>query len=131
MTVALFFDNPFAIDDSFDVPTSDRFPLNVVANDIEGENGKRLSIVSVTQPDKGGNLSIATGNKSLRYTPSRDFGGIEFSPTPSPTPPAKTRSPGDASTRCLAIAPTTSCRSAWSRPTWQAIPSHEFSKDSI
>ncbi|MCC7336922.1 MAG: tandem-95 repeat protein [Pirellulaceae bacterium] len=78
VTVALFFDNPFAIDDSFDVPTNAiDFPLNVVANDIEGENGA-LSIVSVTQPDKGGNLSIATGNKSLRYTPSRDFGGTEF-----------------------------------------------------
>ena len=78
VTVALFFDNPYAIDDSFDVPTNAiDFPLNVLANDIEGGNGA-LSIVSVTQPDKGGNLSIATGNKSLRYTPSRDFGGTEF-----------------------------------------------------
>ncbi len=78
VTVALFFDNPFAIDDSFEAPTNAiDFPLNVLANDIEGQNGA-LSIVSVTQPDKGGNLSIATGNKSLRYTPSRDFGGTEF-----------------------------------------------------
>lgn len=78
VTVALFYDNPYAIDDSFDVPTNAiDFPLNVLANDIEGENGA-LSIVSVTQPGRGGSLSIATGNKSLRYTPSRDFGGTEF-----------------------------------------------------
>ncbi len=76
--VNLFFDNPLAIDDSFDVPTNSiDFPLNVLANDIEGQNGA-LSIISVTQPDKGGVLSIATGNKSLRYTPSREFGGTEF-----------------------------------------------------
>ncbi len=76
--VNLFFDNPLAIDDSFEVPTNAvDFPLNVLANDIEGQNGA-LSIVSVTQPDKGGSLIIATGNKSLRYTPSRDFGGTEF-----------------------------------------------------
>ncbi len=76
--VNLFFDNPLAIDDSFDVPTNSiDFPLNVLVNDIEGQSGA-LSIVSVTQPDKGGVLSIATGNKSLRYTPSREFGGTEF-----------------------------------------------------
>ncbi len=78
VNVALFFANPVAVDDSFDVPTNSiDFPLNVLANDIEGQNGA-LSIVSVTQPDKGGSISIATGNKSLRYTPSRDFGGTEF-----------------------------------------------------
>ncbi len=76
--VKLFFANPLAIDDSFEVPTDAiDFPLNVLANDIEGQNGA-LSIISVTQPDKGGSLSIATGNKSLRYTPSRTFGGTEF-----------------------------------------------------
>lgn len=78
VTVALFFDNPMALDDSFDVPTNAiDFPLNVLANDIEGNSGA-LSIVSVTQPDRGGSLSIASGSKSLRYTPSRDFGGTEF-----------------------------------------------------
>jgi hypothetical protein len=76
--VNLFFDNPLAIDDSFEVPTNAiDFPLNVLANDIEGQSGA-LSIVSITQPDKGGVLTIATGNKGLRYTPNRDFGGTEF-----------------------------------------------------
>lgn len=78
VTVSLFFDNPMALDDSFDVPTNAiDFPLNVLANDIEGNSGA-LSIVSVTQPDRGGSLSIASGSKALRYTPSRDFGGTEF-----------------------------------------------------
>lgn len=78
VTVALFFDNPMALDDSFDVPTNAiDFPLNVLANDIEGNSGA-LSIVSVTQPNRGGSLSIASGSKALRYTPSRDFGGTEF-----------------------------------------------------
>lgn len=76
--VNLFFDLPVAVDDSFDVATNTvDFPLNVLANDIEGQNGA-LSIISITQPDKGGQVSIATGGKSLRYTPRRDFGGTEF-----------------------------------------------------
>lgn len=76
--VSLFFDNPVAVDDSYDLPTNSiDYPLNVLANDIEGKNGA-LTIVSVVQPDKGGQVSIATGGKSLRYTPSRNFGGTEF-----------------------------------------------------
>jgi len=78
VNVNLFFDFPVAIDDSFDLPTNSvDFPLNVLANDIEGQDGA-LSIISVTQPDKGGQISIATGGKSLRYTPARSFGGTEF-----------------------------------------------------
>ncbi len=76
--VSLFFANPVAVDDSFDLPTNSiDYPLNVLANDIEGQNGA-LTIISVVQPDKGGQVSIATGGKSLRYTPSRNFGGTEF-----------------------------------------------------
>lgn len=76
--VKLSFDNPVAIDDSFTTSTNViDFPLNVLANDIEGQNGA-LTIISVTQPDKGGQIAIATGGKSLRYTPARDFGGTEF-----------------------------------------------------
>jgi large repetitive protein len=76
--VNLFFQDPIAIDDSFDIPTNAiDFPLNVLANDIEGQGGS-LSIVSVTQPDKGGQISIATGGKSLRYTPPRGLGDTEF-----------------------------------------------------
>lgn len=76
--VSLFFQNPVAVDDSFDLPTNSiDFPLNVLANDIEGQNGA-LTITSVVQPDKGGLVTIATGGKSLRYTPTRNFGGTEF-----------------------------------------------------
>lgn len=76
--VSLFFQNPVAVDDSYDLPTNSiDFPLNVLANDIEGQNGA-LTITSVVQPDKGGLVTIATGGKSLRYTPTRNFGGTEF-----------------------------------------------------
>ena len=76
--VNLFFENPLAIDDSFDLPTNSvDFPINVLANDIEGQDGA-LIIISATQPDKGGRVSISTGGKSIRYTPARDFGGTEL-----------------------------------------------------
>lgn len=75
--VNLFFEDPLAIDDSFDLATNAiDFPLNVLANDIEGQDGA-LTIISVTQPDKGGQINIATGGKSVRYTPVRGFGGTE------------------------------------------------------
>lgn len=75
--VNLFFENPLAIDDSFDVPTNAvSFPLNVLANDIEGRSGA-LSIISVTQPNLGGQITIATGGQSLRYTPARGVGSTE------------------------------------------------------
>ncbi|QDV23930.1 Ig-like domain-containing protein [Aureliella helgolandensis] len=77
VNVTLSFDNPEAVDDSYDVAVNAiDLPLNVIANDIEGQNGA-LNILSVTQPDKGGKITIATGNKSLRYTPLRSFGGTE------------------------------------------------------
>lgn len=77
VNVQLSFDNPVAVDDSFDLASeSIDFPLNVLANDIEGQNGA-LTIVSLTQPDGGGAVSIATGGKSLRYTPLRGFGSTE------------------------------------------------------
>ncbi len=77
VVVNLFFDNPQAIDDSFDVATDAlSFPLNVLANDIEGRAGA-LNIISVTRPTLGGRVTIATGGQSLRYTPERGFGGTE------------------------------------------------------
>ena len=77
VNVNLFFDNPLAVDDSFNVPTNSiDFPLNVLANDIEGQNGA-LSIISVTQPNRNGIIEIATGGKSLRYRPQVGFGGTE------------------------------------------------------
>ena len=77
VNVDFFFEDPVAVDDSFDVPTNAiDLVLNVLQNDIEGQDGA-LTILSVTQPDQGGSISIATGGKSLRYTPLRGFGGTE------------------------------------------------------
>ncbi|MEZ6137699.1 MAG: Ig-like domain-containing protein [Pirellulaceae bacterium] len=76
--VNLFFADPIAIDDTFDLATNAiDFPLNVLANDIEGQDGA-LRIISVEQPDKGGVIQIATGGQSLRYTPPRGLGDTEF-----------------------------------------------------
>lgn len=75
--VSLSFDEPQAIDDSFEVATNSvAVPLNVLANDIEGQNGA-LSIVSFTQPDKGGRIELGAGNKSLLYTPANGVGDTE------------------------------------------------------
>lgn len=76
-SVILQFIDPVAVDDSFDLPTnSTGFPLNVLANDVEGRGGA-LVISSVTNPDKGGAVSIGSGGQSIRYTPRRGFGGTE------------------------------------------------------
>jgi large repetitive protein len=77
VSVNFFFENPQAVDDSFEAPTNSvAVPLNVLANDIEGQDGA-LSIISITQPSRGGQVTIATGGKSLRYTPAPGFGGTE------------------------------------------------------
>ena len=77
VTVALQFVDPVAVDDSFDVPTNSiGFPLSVLANDIEGRGGA-LIVSSVTDPDKGGSVTIGSGGQSIRYTPARGFGGTE------------------------------------------------------
>ncbi|MBU6172382.1 MAG: tandem-95 repeat protein, partial [Planctomycetes bacterium] len=74
--VAQFLD-PVAVDDSFDVPTNSiGFPLSVLANDIEGRGGA-LIVTSVTNPSRGGSVTIGSGGQSIRYTPRRDFGGTE------------------------------------------------------
>jgi hypothetical protein len=71
------FTDPVAVDDSFDIPTNSiGFPLNVLANDIEGQGGA-LVITSVSTPSRGGTVTIGTGGQSIRYTPVRDFGGTE------------------------------------------------------
>ena len=75
--VNLFFENPIAVDDSFDVTLNAiDVPLAVLANDIEGRSGA-LTIIMVTSASAGGQVSIATGGKSLRYTPVRGFNGTE------------------------------------------------------
>lgn len=77
VSVTLTFNEPRAVDDSFDVATNTvGFPLNVLANDIEGVAGA-LQILSVTSPSSGGSVTIGAGNQSLRYTPARNFGGTE------------------------------------------------------
>ncbi len=77
ITVKLQLDEPVAVDDSFNVTRNAiNVPLNVLANDIEGVAGA-LTIVSVTQPDKGGQLTIASGGKSLSYTPQNGSGDME------------------------------------------------------
>jgi hypothetical protein len=71
------FADPLAVDDSFDIPTNSiGFPLNVLANDIEGQGGA-LVITSITTPNRGGTVTIGTGGQSIRYTPVRGFGGTE------------------------------------------------------
>lgn len=75
--VQLFFADPVAVDDSFDLAVNAiDIPLNVLANDIEGQSGA-LTIIMVTSPSDGGQVTIASGGKSLRYTPVRGFNGSE------------------------------------------------------
>ena len=77
VNVNLFFDDPVAIDDSFDITLNAiDTPLNVLANDIEGRAGA-LTIIMVTQGSSGGQVSISSGGKALRYTPVRGFNGSE------------------------------------------------------
>lgn len=73
--------NPQAIDDSFDLATNDvAIPLNVLANDLQGQGGA-LTISSFSQPIRVGNggsagtIALGQGGLSLRYTPAPGFGG--------------------------------------------------------
>lgn len=77
VNVVAQFANPIAVDDSFDVPTNSiGYPLNVLANDIEGQGGA-LIVTNVSTPSQGGVVTIGSGGQSIRYTPRRDFGGTE------------------------------------------------------
>ncbi len=77
VNVNLFFQDPKSVDDFFDVPLNAvSFPLAVLANDIQGQAGN-LTITSVTRGSQGGQVDIATGGQSLRYTPVRDFTSSE------------------------------------------------------
>jgi large repetitive protein len=74
--------NPQAIDDSFDLATNDvAIPLNVLANDLQGQGGA-LTISSFSQPTRvgtngvsAGTITLGQGGLSLRYTPAPGFGG--------------------------------------------------------
>lgn len=68
---------PIAIDDIFEVPsTESNFPLNVLDNDIASINGG-LTIDSVTSGSAGGILALTPGDRGVRYTPASGFTGSE------------------------------------------------------
>ena len=68
-----------AVDDTFSVnEDTTNNSIDVLANDtINSGSNAVLSLVSVSTPDKGGTVSIATGEKRLVYTPAPNFNGAE------------------------------------------------------
>ena len=68
-----------AADDSFSVnEDSANNSIDVLANDtISSGSNAVLSLLSVSTPDKGGTVSIASGEKRLVYTPAPNFNGTE------------------------------------------------------
>jgi len=77
VSVLAQFLNPVGVDDSFEVTTnSSGFPLNVLANDIEGRGG--ALVITGVQYSGTGSVTIGSGGLSIRYTPAPNFGGTEF-----------------------------------------------------
>ncbi len=68
-----------AADDTFSVnEDTTNNTIDVLANDaITGGSSTVLNIQSVSTPDKGGTVSIASGAKQLVYTPAANFTGAE------------------------------------------------------
>ncbi|MCE2811506.1 MAG: Ig-like domain-containing protein, partial [Planctomycetaceae bacterium] len=68
-----------AVDDSFSVnEDTTNNSIDVLANDtLSSGSNSVLSLVSVSTPDKGGTVSIASGEKTLVYTPAPNFNGVE------------------------------------------------------
>ena len=67
---------PNAVDDSISVvEDSRRAPINVLENDTDPE-GDIMSLVSVTQPNQGGNTEVS--NSTVLYTPLVGFVGTEI-----------------------------------------------------
>jgi cyclophilin family peptidyl-prolyl cis-trans isomerase len=68
-----------AVDDSFSVnEDTTNNSIDVLANDtIASGSDTVLTIVSVSTPDQGGTVSIASGEKRLVYTPAPNFNGAE------------------------------------------------------
>lgn len=76
VSTILQLNDPVAIEDSYDVPVaSSGYPLNVLANDLQG-NGGAVTILSFTQPANG-SVVMGQGNLSLRYTPNVGFTGSD------------------------------------------------------
>ncbi len=71
------FDDPVAIDNSFDVAVnSDTLSLNVLANDVEG-NGGQLLIQSVSTGNAGGTIARSSNGRQIDYQPAPSFEGTE------------------------------------------------------
>ncbi|MBU6386086.1 MAG: tandem-95 repeat protein [Planctomycetes bacterium] len=68
-----------AVDDTFSVSEdTTNNTIDVLANDaISSGSTAVLSLVSVSTPDQGGTVSIASGEKTLVYTPKANFNGSE------------------------------------------------------
>ena len=68
-----------AVDDTFSVnEDTTNNTIDVLANDaISSGSTAVLSLVSVSTPDQGGTVSIASGEKTLVYTPKANFNGAE------------------------------------------------------
>lgn len=70
-------DNSIAQDDEYTVDAdSVSNQLNVIDNDLE-LRADSLHLVSVTQPDRGGSVTIAADGRQLLYTPAMSFTGTE------------------------------------------------------
>ncbi len=79
VTVTSVNDPPTATNDTFDVPKdSSAKTLEVLANDsFAPDTGETLTITAVTPGTKGGSVQIATGSKSVTYTPATGYKGDE------------------------------------------------------
>jgi hypothetical protein len=77
VSVDFFFDNPQAIDNSFNVSAnSTNLQLDVLANDVEGQGGA-IQIQSVSAPNSGGTAVPSANNRHIIYTPAPQFEGTE------------------------------------------------------
>lgn len=68
---------PVAQDDSFNVTEdSSNNMLAVLLNDSDAD-GDTLAIISLTQPNQGGQVSIGNGGSVINYSPAANFNGTE------------------------------------------------------
>ncbi|TWT74904.1 Ig-like domain-containing protein [Allorhodopirellula solitaria] len=77
VTVQFATANPIAVDDTFEISSSEKnVPLNVLDNDIASVGGG-LTITQVSQGTQGGQLTIDSAGRGVRYTPADGFTGTE------------------------------------------------------
>ncbi len=79
LNVANVNDPPVANADAFTVAEDQSKTLDVLANDTDPDlpSGDKLTIASVSTPDQGGSVTIASAGTSLSYTPAANFFGTE------------------------------------------------------